>query len=155
MNISTRGRYGLRALLEVASVSKNGPVTIKDISKKQKMSVTYLEQIFHKLKNAGILKSIRGPKGGYILGKDHDKITVREIIDVLDGPISISYCDYPKLREKSCTGPKTCVSRILWKKLEDNIEKILSNVTLADLEKQAKEISFKKNTHVSRDRRKK
>jgi len=154
MNISTRGRYGLRALLEVASISKKGPVSIKDISKRQRMSVTYLEQIFHKLKNAGILKSVRGAKGGYILAKDEDKITVREIINVLDGPISISYCDYPKLREKSCTGPKNCVSRILWKRLEDNIDKMLSNVTLADLERQKKNFSFKKDAYPSTDWRK-
>jgi len=144
MNISTRGRYGLRALLEVASVSKKGPVTIKDISRRQRMSVTYLEQIFHKLKNAGILKSVRGAKGGYILAKDEKKITVREIIDVLDGPIYFSHCDQPELREKSCTGPENCVSRLLWKKLEEKIERMLSNVTLADLERQRKDIGHRK-----------
>lgn len=133
MIISTRGRYGLRALLEIATQPKGRPLAIRDISEKQQMSVTYLEQILHKLKNAGIVKSLRGVKGGYVLAKDVNKITVSQIINALDGPISISKCDTPELREKSCIGPEACVSRILWKRLEDLIDKTLSSVTLADL----------------------
>jgi Rrf2 family protein len=140
MNISTRGRYGLRALLEIAVRPEDEPVTIKDISKRQQMSVNYLEQILHKLKKAGIVKSIRGAKGGYVLARRGDKITVSQIINALDGPISISYCDSPQLREKSCIGPSACVSRILWKKLEDLIEDALSSVTLADMRQQVMEL---------------
>jgi Rrf2 family protein len=143
MNISTRGRYGLRALLEIAKAPDEGPVTIRDISRKQKMSVTYLEQILHRLKKAGLILSVRGAKGGYLLAKKDNKITVREIIDILDGPLSFSYCDFPKLREKSCTGPETCVSRVLWKRLEDNMSKMLSNITLADLKKEARDLKSK------------
>ena len=137
MNISTRGRYGLRALLEIAKNSKNGPTNIRDISKKQKMSMTYLEQILHRLKKAGLVKSIRGAKGGYLLAKDGKKITVRDIIKVLDGPIGIAYCDFPKLREKSCIVPGSCASRALWRKLENTIDDFLSQVTLADLKKES------------------
>ena len=137
MNISTRGRYGLRALLEIAIQPKGRPLAIRDISKKQQMSVTYLEQILHKLKNAGIVRSVRGAKGVYVLAREGDKITVSQIINALDGPISIAYCDTPELREKSCVGPEACVSRILWKKLEDLIDDALSSVTLADLQKDA------------------
>ena len=137
MNISTRGRYGLRALLEIAFQPKGRPLTIRDISDKQQMSVTYLEQILHKLKKAGIVQSRRGAKGGYVLARDVNKITVSQIINALDGPISISYCDAPDLREKSCIGPEVCVSRILWKRLEDLIDKTLSGVTLADLKAQS------------------
>lgn len=137
MNISTRGRYGLRALLEIATQPKGRPLPIRDISEKQQMSVTYLEQILHKLKNAGIVKSVRGARGGYVLARGGDKITVSQIISALDGPISISYCDAPELREKSCIGPEACVSRILWKRLEDLIDRALSSVTLADLQKEA------------------
>ena len=136
MNISTRGRYGLRALLEIAVQPDEEPVTIRDISQRQQMSVTYLEQILHKLKKAGIVRSVRGARGGYVLARKGDKITVSQIINALDGPISISYCDSPQLREKSCIGPSACVSRILWKKLETIIESTLSSVTLADLRKQ-------------------
>jgi len=137
MNISTRGRYGLRALLEIAVQPQQKPVTIRDISEKQQMSVTYLEQILHRLKKAGLVRSIRGAKGGYVLARNGEKITVSQIISALDGPISISHCDLPKMREKSCIGPSACVSRILWKKLEDLIEGVLSSVTLDDLKKQA------------------
>jgi Rrf2 family cysteine metabolism transcriptional repressor len=133
MNISTRGRYGLRALLEIADHSPKEPLNIRTISQRQKMSVTYLEQILYRLKKAGLVKSIRGAKGGYVLSRDRGTITVAEVIDALDGPISISNCDVPQLREKSCPGPKTCISRVLWKRLEDYIEEILSKITLADL----------------------
>lgn len=151
MNISTRGRYGLRALLEIAVQPDEEPVTIRDISKKQQMSVTYLEQILHKLKNAGIVRSIRGARGGYVLARRGDKITVSQIINALDGPISISYCDSPQLREKSCIGPSACVSRILWKRLEDVIEGTLSSVTLADLRKQVLNLkSLKLSNHRRR-----
>lgn len=152
MNISTRGRYGLRALLEIAVQPDEEPVTIRDISKKQQMSVTYLEQILHKLKKAGIVRSIRGARGGYVLARRGDKITVSQIINALDGPISISYCDFPQLREKSCIGPSACVSRILWKKLEDLIEGTLSSVTLADLRKQVLNL---KSLKLSNNRRRK
>lgn len=136
MNISTRGRYGLRALLEISVQPQKQPVTIRDISERQQMSVTYLEQILYRLKKAGIVRSIRGAKGGYVLARKGEKITVSQIISALDGPISISHCDLPKMREKSCIGPSACVSRILWKKLEDLIEDVLSSVTLVDLQKQ-------------------
>ena len=144
MNISTRGRYGLRALLEIAVQPDEEPVTIRDISQRQQMSVTYLEQILHKLKKAGIVRSIRGARGGYVLARRGDKITVNQIINALDGPISISYCDSPQLREKSCIGPSACVSRILWKKLENLIQDALSSVTLADLRKQAMNLKDEK-----------
>jgi Rrf2 family protein len=136
MNISTRGRYGLRALLEIAAQPNEEPLTIRDISQRQQMSVTYLEQILHKLKKAGIVKSIRGARGGYLLARGEDKITVSQIIKALDGPISISYCDFPEMREKSCIGPSACVSRTLWKELEYLIEDALSGVTLADMKGQ-------------------
>jgi len=137
MNISTRGRYGLRALLEIAVQPQQKPVTIRIISERQQMSVTYLEQILHRLKKAGLVRSIRGARGGYVLARKGEKITVSQIISALDGPISISHCDLPEMREKSCIGPSACVSRVLWKKLEDLIEGVLSSVTLDDLKKQA------------------
>jgi Rrf2 family protein len=150
MNISTRGRYGLRALLEIAVQSDQGPITVRDISRKQQMSVSYLEQILHRLKKAGIVKSIRGAKGGYVLARRGEQITVNQIINALDGPISISYCDSPKLREKSCIGPSACVSRVLWKKLEEMIEGALSNVTLADLKG---DVLSREQSEISRSRR--
>jgi Rrf2 family cysteine metabolism transcriptional repressor len=136
MNISTRGRYGLRAVLEIALQPDQEPLTIRDISRKQQMSTSYLEQILYRLKKAGIVTSIRGARGGYVLARSGDQITVSQIISALDGPISISYCDSPKLREKSCIGPSSCVSRVLWKRLEELIEGVLSSVTLADLKRQ-------------------
>jgi len=152
MNISTRGRYGLRALLEIAAQPDEEPLTIRDISQRQQMSVTYLEQILHKLKKAGIVKSIRGARGGYVLARERDKITVNQVITALDGPIAISHCDFPEMREKSCIGPSVCVSRTLWKKLEDLIEDALSGVTLADMKGQVLHL---KSSKLSGRRRRK
>ncbi len=152
MNISTRGRYGLRALLEIAVQSEQGPITIRDISQKQHMSVSYLEQILHRLKKAGIVKSVRGARGGYQLARKGEQITVNQVIRALDGPISISYCDSPQLREKSCIGPSACVSRNLWKELEKLIEGALSSVTLADLKR---DILNRQGPKVSGERRSK
>ncbi len=152
MNISTRGRYGLRALLEIAVQSDQEPITIRDICRKQQMSVSYLEQILHRLKKAGIVKSIRGARGGYVLARKGEQITVSQVINALDGPISISYCDSPRLREKSCIGPSACVSRNLWKELEQLIEGALSSVTLADLRK---DVLSREGLKVSGQRRKK
>jgi Rrf2 family protein len=152
MNISTRGRYGLRALLEIAHRAEEEPVTIRDISESQQMSVSYLEQILHRLKKAGIVRSIRGARGGYVLARKGERITVSQIINALDGPIAISYCDSPQMREKSCIGPSACVSRILWRKLEDLIEDALSNVTLADLQKQVIDLRSAKTANNRRRR---
>ena len=87
------------------------------------------------LRKGGLVKSIRGAKGGYILAKDSDEITVGDVVKTLDGPIGIAYCDFPKLREKSCIGPEKCISGTLWRKLEETIDDFLSSVTLADLKK--------------------
>jgi Rrf2 family cysteine metabolism transcriptional repressor len=137
MMISTRGRYGLRALVEIAQKCGSDPMNIRDISKSQKISMNYLEQILYRLKKAGLIKSIRGARGGYILAKDSNKITVKDIVKVLDGPIGIAYCDFPNLREKNCIGPEGCASGMLWKKLELTIDDFLSKVTLADLKRES------------------
>ncbi len=137
MTISTRGRYGLRALLEIACNSFDTPTNLRNISERQKISLPYLEQLLHRLKKAGLVKSIRGAKGGYVLAKDSDRITVKDVVRVLDGPIGIAYCDFPKLREKSCIGPRNCPSGMLWRQLELCIEDFLSKTTLADLKNQS------------------
>lgn len=137
MNISTRGRYGLRALMEIAQNSDSQPATIRDISRKQKIPTTYLEQILYRLRKAGLVRSFRGAKGGYMLAKKSNQITIREVVRALDGPIGIAYCDYPKLRDKSCIGREICPSGVLWKKLEETIDDFLSKITLADLKKKS------------------
>jgi len=141
MIISTRGRYGLRALMEIAQKPKDTPINIRDISKNQRIPTSYLEQILHRLKKGGLLKSIRGVKGGYILAKNSDKITIKDVVKVLDGPIGVAYCDFPNLREKSCIGPRVCASSILWKKLELTIDDFLSGITLANLSSSSLELT--------------
>jgi len=137
MKLSTRGRYGLRALVEMAQNPDSRPTNIRDISKKQKIPTTYLEQILYRLRKAGLVKSFRGAKGGYVLAKDSSKITIKEVVKALDGPIGIAYCNFPKLRDRSCIGQKICPSGILWRRLEEIIDDFLSKVSLADLSRKS------------------
>ena len=90
MKLSTKGRYGLKAMFELSLTQKNGPVPLRQIAQKQNISEQYLEQIFSALKKAGLIKSVRGAQGGYLLVKEPKDITVGDILIVLEGRVSIS-----------------------------------------------------------------
>ncbi|MEM2120046.1 MAG: Rrf2 family transcriptional regulator [Archaeoglobaceae archaeon] len=136
LRLSTRGRYGVRAMYEIAKSYPN-PVSIKYISEKQALSVPYLEQILNRLKNAGLLTSIRGPGGGYVLKRRPEEISIIEILKELDGPPAIASCLDPK---KGCFRIDVCVTHIVWKMLSEQIEGFLRKITLADLLKLGEKI---------------
>lgn len=146
MNISTRGRYGLRACVEIALNAERGPVRVSSIAREQKIPVSYLEQILNKLRRGGVIKSVRGSKGGYLLNKPKDEITVREIIEVLDGPFAVADCSKDRCPRETCVGTESCVARLLWRKLEDNLDNFLGSVTLEDLLRDTKKLSVRKKT---------
>ncbi|MFN3383313.1 MAG: RrF2 family transcriptional regulator [Archaeoglobaceae archaeon] len=129
LRLSTRGRYGVRAMYEIARAYPN-PVTTKHISERQALSVPYLEQILNRLKNAGLLVSIKGPGGGYVLSRKPEEISIIEILKELDGPPAIASCLDPK---KGCIRVEVCVTHIVWKMLSEQIEGFLRKITLADL----------------------
>lgn len=120
----------MRAMYEVARGYPDRPVTVRAISDKQDVSAPYLEQILHKLKNAGLLKSVKGPGGGYLLSRDPGKITIGEILKELEGPVAITSCLDP---EEGCVRVDGCVTHLLWKALGEQIEHFLSTITLNDL----------------------
>jgi len=133
MRLSTKGRYGSRAMLELALRYGNGPVLVRDISKAQDISGKYLERIFFTLKNAGLVKSQRGTKGGYILAKPAAEIKLIQIIKALEGSLAPVECvDEPLV----CKRNGVCVTREIWEKIKYAIEEILSSVTLDDLVRQ-------------------
>ena len=132
MKLSTKGRYGLRALLDMAIYQSNGPVTLNNIAERQGLSEGYLEQLMMPLKRAGIVRSVRGAQGGYLLSKDPKDITVGEIIRVLEGPIAPVACvneDFPE----ECARAGSCVTRIVWEKVRDSISEVLDSYTLQGL----------------------
>ncbi|MBI3592859.1 MAG: RrF2 family transcriptional regulator [Nitrospirae bacterium] len=130
MRLSTKGQYGVRAMYEIARGYPENPVTIKEISERQDVSVAYLEQILNKLRKAGLIKSIKGPGGGYLLSKSPAKISIASILNELEGPVAITSCLAPG---EGCVRADNCVTHLLWKALGEQIEAFLKTITLKNL----------------------
>jgi Rrf2 family protein len=131
MKISTKGRYGLRAMIDLASHGRNGtPVFLSEIAKRQDVSEKYLEHIFSALQKGGIVKAQRGRKGGYLLSHTADQITLNDILSVLEGPCNLVDCVSDS---NSCQKATTCVTREIWTTLGSKIEEVLNGYTLASL----------------------
>jgi Rrf2 family transcriptional regulator, cysteine metabolism repressor len=133
MQISTKGRYGLRAVLELARHEPDKPVSTKEISNAQKVTVPYLEQLFFKLKNKGLVKSVRGAQGGYYLARKPEDISVGEIIECLDGAIEITDCEHSDDPNSSCIGPENCRAVGFWNSMKKMINDKIYNTSLADI----------------------
>lgn len=140
MQISTKGRYALRAMIDLGLHMDQGPVLRKDIAERQGISHHYIGQLFVALRKAGFIESVKGPGGGYVLAKDADKIRVGDIIRTVEGPIALVYCVSPNL-ENTCHRMDRCVAYLLWKRLSKAIEEVLDSVTLRDLCDQAREFA--------------
>jgi len=130
LRLSTKGQYGVRAMYEIARGYKTGPITIKEIAGSQDVSVAYLEQILNKLRKAGLITSVKGPGGGYVLSRDPETISIGAILRELEGPVAITSCLDPK---EGCMRVDGCVTHLLWKALGENIEAFLDGMTLQDL----------------------
>ncbi|MBY9084296.1 Rrf2 family transcriptional regulator [Paenibacillus sp. HN-1] len=131
MKISTKGRYGLTIMMELAARFGEGPTSLKSIAEKNGLSEHYLEQLIAPLRNAGLVKSIRGAYGGYVLSREADSITAGDIIRVLEGPIS----------PVDFTEEDDPAKRDLWLRIRDSIADVLDSTTLSNL------ITFKEETH--------
>lgn len=130
MRISTKGRYGLRTLMDIAGHQSKGPVTLNDIAERQAISVKYLWQVINPLKTSGLLSVTRGAKGGYVLARRPDSITMLEIMTTLEGPISLVDCIADPA---TCNRIDKCVARTVWVDVNRAIEKELKRITLADV----------------------
>lgn len=145
MKMSTKGRYGLRLMLDVDLNRSAGPVLLKDISRRQGISEKYLWQLIPHLKNAGLIKSTRGAKGGYLLGKHPSKIRLSDIVSVLEGPMCIVDCvNNPALCERS----SECASRDIWKGVSESIFTFLSGITLEQLAEKQKHKNDRQNYYI-------
>lgn len=135
MKLSTRGKYGVRALFEVARNYGQGPLAIKEIAERQKISLSYLEQILHRLGKAGIIESVRGPHGGYQLARRPGELTIGDVVRALEGPIALSHCLEPGVSD-SCYQADDCVARLVWAQVGEKIEKALDSITFDHLLRQ-------------------
>ena len=146
MRLTTKSRYGTRAIFDIAYNSAGMPVQIKDISKRQEIPPRYLEQIFHKLKGANIINSVRGPGGGYVLARDPSKITVGDIVKAMKEPIDPVFCvDDENENNKKCSRAEQCVTKQVWKEAGEKITKYFNSVSIKDLCERAKNMGIKKD----------
>lgn len=132
MKFSTKARYGLRAMLELALNYGRDPLSVKAIAEREGISEAYLEQLLTSLGKAGLLKSVRGAQGGYLLVDDPETVLVGDIVRVLEGPIAPVDC-VNRQSPAACDRAEKCVSRMVWKRVRDAVEEVLDSITLADL----------------------
>ena len=131
MKISTKGRYALRLMLDIADNGKENPVRIKDISARQGISDKYLEQIISVLNKAGFVRSIRGPQGGYKLTRTPEEYTVGSILRLTEGDLAPVAC--LEGGNNDCERSGSCVTLRVWKKINDAVTDVVDNITLKDL----------------------
>lgn len=129
MKLSTRGRYGLRALVDLAANAGEGTASLVQTARRQKLSLNYLEQVFASLRRAGIVTTVKGAGGGYALARDMDDITVKEVIEALEGEISIAD-EAAGVREDEV---QSAIRSLLWDEIDRQVEKLLAGRTLGSL----------------------
>lgn len=132
MRFSTRGRYGVQIMVDLAQNADEGPISLKSVAERQNLSEHYLEQLVPELRKAGLVKSIRGAQGGYVLAKKPENILIGDVIRVLEGPIAPVECTHQS-GEDCCGKTDFCVTREVWVKVRDSINDVVDSITLADL----------------------
>lgn len=139
MKLSTKGRYGLRALIDLALYSENETVSIASISARQNISESYLEQLIAKLRKAGLVTSVRGAGGGYKLAKPAAEISVGDILRALEGNLDPVEC--PGLDEEvGCSGAEFCVTKYVWQKINDSINQTVDEIKLDQLIEESRSV---------------
>lgn len=150
MRLSTKSRYGLRAMIDIAYNCGHEPVQIQDISRRQQISPRYLEQIFQNLKRAGLLKSKRGPQGGYALSRKPNEISVLEILNATEQDVLLVDCDgmTPKKRRRKaeCPFEGQCVTQTIWAEANSLLDTLFSGMTLQSLCQRAHDMGIKSET---------
>ncbi|NLJ40330.1 MAG: Rrf2 family transcriptional regulator [Clostridiales bacterium] len=142
MRLSTRGRYGLRALFDLALNQSGGPIPLSEIARRQNISESYLEQLFASLRKAGLVKSVRGAHGGYNLGASADAIYIGQILRTLEGDIAPADCVNDR-HATECSGADACVTRIIWEKIKDSIDQVIDSISLGDMVQKQNELDQK------------
>jgi Rrf2 family transcriptional regulator, iron-sulfur cluster assembly transcription factor len=129
MRLTTKGRFAVTAMLDLAMHGTNGPVTLSGISERQKISLSYLEQLFGKLRRRALVESVRGPGGGYNLAREASLVTVADIIEAVEEPLDSTQCG----GRENCRGNQRCMTHDLWEELNATVFGFLANVSLSQL----------------------
>ncbi len=132
MTLSTKGRYGLKAMIDLADYSEETPQSIACIAARQSISDSYLEQLMAKLKKAGLIKSIRGAQGGYVLARPSSEISVGDVLRALEGDLAPVNCMELK-GEQGCSGRDHCVAKTVWKRIDESIQNTVDSIWLSEL----------------------
>lgn len=132
MKLSTKGRYGLKAMFDLAIHDGKGPIPLKNIAERQQVSDHYLEQLIAELRKSGLVKSVRGAQGGYMLAREPSGITVGDIIRVLEGPLGPSDCVL-ETEPVLCNNAEHCITRTVWEKIQVSISDVIDSITLQDM----------------------
>lgn len=133
MRLTTKGRYAVTAMLDLALHATQGPVSLADISERQGISISYLEQLFAKLRRNGLVSSVRGPGGGYRLSRDGHAIYVAEVIDAVDESVDATRCE----GMGDCQNGETCLTHDLWQQLSSEIHRFLGGISIQSLVERA------------------
>ena len=141
MRISTRGRYALRAMVDLALHADEGPVARCDIAKRQGISADYVAQLFRRLRAAGLVEGVRGPGGGYTLARDATTICAGDVVWAVEGPIVVAGCVAPG-GDLACQRVEECVTRVVWQQVSQAVEKVLDEITLAELRDEAQALAL-------------
>ncbi len=146
MKLTTKGRYAVTAMLDLALHQGKGPITLADISSRQEISLSYLEQLFSKLRKNALVSSARGPGGGYKLSRDSKEIAVAEVIAAVDESVDATRCK----RKGNCHNDERCLTHALWCDLSDQIFNFLSSISLGDLVEKREVLEIAKRQDQSR-----
>ena len=129
MRLTTKGRYAVTAMLDLALHADCGPISLADISKRQGISLSYLEQLFSRLRQSGLVSSVRGPGGGYRLARSGEEIFVAQIVDAVNESVDATSCG----GNADCAGGEQCLTHYLWSDLSEQIHSFLNGISLANL----------------------
>ncbi len=140
MKLSTKGRYGLRAVIDLAMTGEDEAVSLSSIAERQSISISYLEQLIAKLKKAGIVESKRGAQGGYSLAKSASEISVGDILRALEGDLHPVDCSEIHGGETTCKSSDLCVTKYVWKRISDSINNTVDGLMLSDLVEEGKNV---------------
>lgn len=133
MRLSTKGRYGVRAMFDLAMHSGQGAIALKSVAERENISEKYLEHLFASLKKAGLINSVRGAQGGYRLARSPKEITIGDIVRVLEGPVSPTECVADEGGSERCDRSSDCVMRAIWCEVKTRIDEVLDSFTLAEI----------------------
>ena len=139
MKLSTKGKYGLRAFIDLAVCGESQPVSLASVAQRQGISISYLEQLMAKLKKAGLVKSVRGVNGGYSIAMPAEEISVGDVLRALEGDlIPVECAGIDESGETYCSGSSQCVSKIVWKRINDCINETVDSINIGELVRESK-----------------